>query len=82
MALKIALMTGCVLAFPPVLAAEPVRIGVTTILSLGVNRDLVYTLRDEQRAGHLGGATIFTAGRGIGTPNGVPDKTSQIKRPR
>jgi branched-chain amino acid transport system substrate-binding protein len=33
MALKIALMTGCVLAFPPVLAAEPVRIGVTTILS-------------------------------------------------
>ncbi len=33
MALKIALMTGCVLAFTPVLAAEPVRIGVTTILS-------------------------------------------------
>ena len=33
MALKIALLTGCVLAFTPVLAAEPVRIGVTTILS-------------------------------------------------
>src|SRR5580698_1272627 len=33
MALRIALLTGCVLAFTPVLAAEPVRIGVTTILS-------------------------------------------------
>ena len=33
MALRTALLTGCVLAFTPVLAAEPVRIGVTTILS-------------------------------------------------
>jgi branched-chain amino acid transport system substrate-binding protein len=33
MAFRIALLTGCVLAFTPVLAAEPVRIGVTTILS-------------------------------------------------
>jgi ABC-type branched-subunit amino acid transport system substrate-binding protein len=33
MASRIALAAGCVLAFTPVLAAEPVRIGVTTILS-------------------------------------------------
>jgi branched-chain amino acid transport system substrate-binding protein len=33
MALRIAFLTGCVLAFTPALAAEPVRIGVTTILS-------------------------------------------------
>ncbi len=33
MAFRIALLTGCVLAFTPVFAAEPVRIGVTTILS-------------------------------------------------
>src|ERR1700689_4553197 len=33
MAFRIALVTGCVLAFTPALAAEPVRIGVTTILS-------------------------------------------------
>ena len=32
-AVRIALLTGCVLAFTPVLAAEPVRIGITTILS-------------------------------------------------
>src|SRR5271156_1483433 len=33
MAFRIALLAGSVLAFTPVLAAEPVRIGVTTILS-------------------------------------------------
>ena len=33
MAPRIALLTGCVLAFTPARAAEPVRIGVTTILS-------------------------------------------------
>ena len=60
------------------------RYGVTTILSLGVNRDLVYALRDEQRGGRLGGATIFTAGRGIGVPGGAPGlpaAVDQIYRP-
>jgi imidazolonepropionase-like amidohydrolase len=60
------------------------RYGVTTIMSLGVNRDLVYALRDEQRAGRLGGATIFTAGRGIGVPGGAPGLPAapdQIYRP-
>ena len=33
MAFRIALWTSCVLACTPALAAEPVRIGVTTILS-------------------------------------------------
>jgi branched-chain amino acid transport system substrate-binding protein len=33
MAFRIALLTGCVLAFTPASAAEPVRIGVNTILS-------------------------------------------------
>jgi imidazolonepropionase-like amidohydrolase len=60
------------------------RYGVTTILSLGLNRDLVYELRAEQKAGRLGGATIFTAGRGIGVPGGAPPlpaATDQIYRP-
>src|SRR5258707_1906781 len=46
------------------------RYGVTTILSLGLNRDLVYDVREEQRAGRLGGATIFTAGGGGGGGGG------------
>jgi imidazolonepropionase-like amidohydrolase len=60
------------------------RYGVTTILSLGANRDLVYGLREEQRKGRLGGATIFTAGRGIGVPGGAPGlpaAADQIYRP-
>jgi imidazolonepropionase-like amidohydrolase len=60
------------------------RYGVTTILSLGLNRDLVYELREGQRAGRLGGATIFTAGRGIGVPGGAPPlpaAADQIYRP-
>jgi len=58
--------------------------GVTTIVSLGLNRDLVYSLRDQQRAGALGGATILTAGRGIGAPNGAPPllaASDQVDRP-
>jgi imidazolonepropionase-like amidohydrolase len=60
------------------------RYGVTTILSLGLNRDLVFVLRDEQQAGRLSGASIFTAGRGIGVPDGAPQlsvATDQIFRP-
>jgi imidazolonepropionase-like amidohydrolase len=60
------------------------RYGVTTIMSLGANRDLVYELREEQRKGRLGGATIFTAGRGIGVPGGAPGlpaAADQIYRP-
>jgi imidazolonepropionase-like amidohydrolase len=60
------------------------RYGVTTIMSLGVNRDLVYELKKEQHEGKLGGATIFTAGRGIGVPGGAPGllaASDQIYRP-
>ena len=58
--------------------------GVTAMLSLGGNRDLVFDLRREQQAGTLGGADIFTAGRGIGDPNGAPPLPlgpDQIYRP-
>jgi imidazolonepropionase-like amidohydrolase len=60
------------------------RFGVTTMMSLGLNRDLVYELRAEQREGKLDGATIFTAGRGIGVPHGAPPLAvapDQVDRP-
>ncbi len=60
------------------------RYGITTVLALGMNRDLVYSLRDRQRAGTLGGATLLTAGRGIGVPNGAPPVVAapdQVDRP-
>lgn len=48
------------------------RYGVTSMLSLGVNRDLIYEVRDQQRAGKLDGATVYSADRGIGVPDAAP----------
>ena len=52
--------------------AQYERYGVTAVMSLGVNRDVLYDWRDEQRQGKLGGADIFTADRGIGVAGGAP----------
>lgn len=46
--------------------------GVTTVISLGMNKDLGYKLRSEQEKGNEPGATLLTAGRGIGIPKGAP----------
>ena len=46
--------------------------GVTRMLSLGLNRDIVYELKKEQLEGKLGGALIMTADHGFGTPNAYP----------
>ena len=59
--------------------------GVTSVLTLGLNRDLVFELRDAQRAGGLPGASLFTAGRGIGVPDAappVPVAPDQVYRPK
>lgn len=59
--------------------------GVTSVMSLGLNRDLIYELRNEQRSGAFPGATIFTAGRGFGIENGMPPIAAapdQLYRPR
>jgi imidazolonepropionase-like amidohydrolase len=58
--------------------------GVTSMLSLGLNRDLLYQIRDQQRQGTLDGATVFTADRGMGVPDaapGLPAASDQIYRP-
>jgi imidazolonepropionase-like amidohydrolase len=48
------------------------RYGITTTVSLGMNKDLLYELRAAQQKGELGGATILTADRGLGSPGGMP----------
>ncbi len=45
-------------------------------LSLGLNRDLIYELREQQRQGTFPGASIFTAGRGFGAESGAPRDSS------
>jgi imidazolonepropionase-like amidohydrolase len=59
--------------------------GVTAILALGLNKDLLYGLRDQQRSGNLSGADIFTADRGIGVPAAAPPVAvglDQLARPQ
>ena len=46
--------------------------GVTVMMSLGANQDVLYTWRDEQRQGKMPGADIFIGDRGMGVPRGVP----------
>ena len=58
--------------------------GITTVISLGLNKDLIYKLRSEQEKGNEPGATILTAGRGIGVPDGMPPVkvgSDQLYRP-
>ncbi|HUH61382.1 MAG TPA: amidohydrolase family protein [Terracidiphilus sp.] len=65
-------------------AVQYEQYGVTSMIALGLNRDLVYELRDEQKKGTFPGATIFTAGRGIGVPGAappVPAAPDQVYRP-
>ncbi len=61
------------------------RSGVTSMLSLGLNRDLIYEVRAEQRASKLDGATVYSADRGIGVPDGappLPHAPDQLYQPR
>src|SRR5262249_30227442 len=61
------------------------RHGGTSVLARGLNRDLGYQIRDEQRRAGVPGASLFTAGRGIGAPGGappVPVAPDQVYRPK
>ena len=58
--------------------------GVTGILSLGLNRAIIYDWRNEQKAGKLPGADIFIGDRGIGVIKGAPPLNvadEQVYRP-
>ena len=46
--------------------------GVTTVLSMGADPELVYQVRSEQRAGRPRSTRIFTAGRGFTGKAGYP----------
>lgn len=65
--------------------ASYARYGVTSVLALGLNRDLGYEIRDEQRHGGIPGASLYVAGRGIGVPDAappVPVAADQVYRPK
>ncbi|MCP5111150.1 MAG: amidohydrolase family protein, partial [bacterium] len=53
--------------------------GVTSVVSMGADPDLVYQLRAEQRAGRPSVARIFTAGRGFTGKAGYPTLAPGMK---
>ncbi len=58
--------------------------GVTTVITLGQNKDLAYDLRDRSAKHELKGATLLTAGRGVGVEGGLPPPipADQMYRPK
>jgi imidazolonepropionase-like amidohydrolase len=55
--------------------------GVGTVLSLGLDEDSIYEIREAQHAGRFPGARVFTAGRGFGVEGGMPPAGSNRYRP-
>jgi imidazolonepropionase-like amidohydrolase len=54
--------------------------GVGTILSMGTDKELIFSIRDASRSGSIGGATVFTAGFGFRPPLGSrPQETGMEK---
>src|SRR5882762_10056879 len=53
--------------------------GVTSVLSLGTDQDLVFQMRSEQRAGRPHETRIFTAGRGFTGVDGYPTSVPGMK---
>jgi imidazolonepropionase-like amidohydrolase len=56
--------------------------GVTTVLSLGTDQDLIFKIRDEQRSGRPTYTRVYTAGRGFtlkGGVGGMPSVTYNLE---
>jgi len=56
--------------------------GVTTVLSLGTDQDLIFRFRDEQRAGRPTYTRVYTAGQGFtlkGGVGGMPSVTFNLE---
>jgi imidazolonepropionase-like amidohydrolase len=56
--------------------------GVATVASLGQDDDEIYKIRDAQHAGTMGGARLFTAGRGFVEYTGRSNPTDVRYRPQ
>jgi imidazolonepropionase-like amidohydrolase len=58
--------------------------GVTTVLSLGMDKDLIFKIRDQQRASRPSVTRVYTAGAGLiaqGTFGGLEGLTPAVKNP-
>ena len=56
--------------------------GVETVASFGQDEDLIFSIRADQRAGKIGGARLYTAGRGFLEYTGKSNPTDHRYRPK
>ncbi len=58
--------------------------GVVRVLSLGTDQDIIFGLRDSSRKGLIPGATLYTAGYGVGVAGGAPPVgfANKVMRPQ
>jgi len=59
--------------------------GITTVLVLGTDKDLIFDMRAAQRAGRPGVARVFTTGQGLvykGSYGGVPKLNQPVATPQ
>ena len=54
--------------------------GVGTVVSMGSDKELIFSLRDESRSGKLPGALIYTAGFGFRSPLGSRPQETGFER--
>ena len=45
--------------------------GVGTVVSMGMDKELIFSIRDDSRSGKLPGAVVYTAGYGFRSPLGT-----------
>lgn len=54
--------------------------GVGSVVSMGTDKELIFSIRDDSRSGRIEGATVFTAGFGFRPPLGSkPQETGMEK---
>ena len=54
--------------------------GVGTVVSMGMDKELIFSIRDDSRSGKLPGAVVYTAGYGFRSPLGSrPQETGMEK---
>jgi imidazolonepropionase-like amidohydrolase len=56
--------------------------GVETVASFGQDEDLIFSIRGDQRAGKIGGARLYTAGRGFLEYTGKSNPADHRYRPQ
>jgi imidazolonepropionase-like amidohydrolase len=54
--------------------------GVGTVVSMGMDKELIFSIRDDSRSGKLPGAVVYTAGYGFRSPLGSRPQETGMER--